>query len=358
MKKSELSVIIPVYNGQDYIGRCLDSVLRQRAVENYEIIVVNDGSTDNTGAILKWFADKNKNIHVITQANGGVSVARNNGIRASHGEYVTFVDCDDMVGMNIKMFEPYLQYASTKSRIGNLNMACAHVPVPEPTDAYFDDGYFVNMLTAAHDTNADVVLGGKITINNDEIYIRRHAYDKDVLYGTAPKDKDTVLLQADMRENANFALYRRNLLDTHRLRFLTNMKLDEDMLFCMLAVLYARRVATVQDVTYFYNRHGNTLSNILDSDERIKKYQIADIQRFSYLLHELGKMPQYAKTFNYWMNEYSRKASRYPDGYNNFAPWQCYQACQEPECSGCFIAAAMREQFKQNIETYLNIRAR
>ena len=105
----ELSIIIPVYNCEKYIIRCLGSILRQQDSDKYEIIVVNDGSTDNTANKLNKFAPKYKNIKVIHQKNAGVSVARNVGISASHGKYVTFVDGDDIVGINAKAFDKHLQ---------------------------------------------------------------------------------------------------------------------------------------------------------------------------------------------------------------------------------------------------------
>ena len=137
MKKTELSIIIPVYNGQDYIVRCLDSILHQRDAGHYEIIVVNDGSIDNTSNILNSIAKSNKNVPIIHQKNGGVSVARNNGIRAAHGKYVTFVDCDDMVGLNINAFDKYFINLSHQSNIGNMKISSVHDVLPYITQQHF-----------------------------------------------------------------------------------------------------------------------------------------------------------------------------------------------------------------------------
>lgn len=353
MQSQELSIIVPVYNGQDYILSCVDSILRQKDSDKYEIIIVDDGSVDDTPKILDAIAKINKNIRVIHQKNGGVSVARNNGIAASCGKYITFVDCDDMVGLNINAFDKYFISPSSVSNIGNMKITTVHKVLPLMTNLHFDTGYFVNMLRATRDTNADVVLGGKITLNQDEIYMRRHGYENDFVYDSEPNNKDILLRQADRRENANFALYRREMLDKYNLRFMANMKLDEDMLFCMLAVLYAERVATVKDVTYFYNRHENTLSNIVDYDKRMEKQKVADIQRFSYLLNELGRMPRYSKTFTYWIKEYSKKGTKYICEPGEFPPMNCHYFCNESECAGCFIADGMREQFQTNIQKYL-----
>lgn len=88
---AKVSVIIPVYNGAATIGRALASVFAQTFAD-YEVVVVNDGSTDDTASVLAGYGDR---IRVVTQANRGLPAARNSGIRASSGEYVAFIDDDD-----------------------------------------------------------------------------------------------------------------------------------------------------------------------------------------------------------------------------------------------------------------------
>lgn len=356
MNKQDLSIIIPVYNGQDYIAGCLGSVLRQQNSEKYEIIVVNDGSTDNTTNILKRITHKHPNIHIINQKNAGVSVARNNGIKFSHGKYVTFIDCDDMVGLRADTFAPYFSRSIRQPCIGNLEIANAHTVPNKLNNTYFDNKFFVNMLHAAHDTNADVVMGGKITINRDDVYLRKHLYKYSQEYTTFSDDKHIALRQADVRENANFALYRREMLKKHRLCFMNNMNLDEDMLFCMLATLYAEHVATVHDVTYLYNRHSNTLSNITDKSEEKSKYTIATLQRYSIFLNELRKYPQYHEIFTYWFKRFSQEGEKYADNntITEFPPRTCATQCYEKSCNGCFIAEAMCENLSTKITQYLN----
>ena len=91
--RSFVSVIIPVYNAEKYIARCLESVLSQQGVQ--EIIVVNDGSTDDTLKIVEKYVKKNSKIKLINQKNQGVSIARNKGIENSKSKYITFIDADD-----------------------------------------------------------------------------------------------------------------------------------------------------------------------------------------------------------------------------------------------------------------------
>ena len=98
----KVSVILPVYNVADYLPKCLDSLLAQDLPHNeYEIIVVNDGSTDNSGEIAQQYADKYANITLINQENQGLSGARNTGIKHAKGDYIQFVDSDDYLEENV-----------------------------------------------------------------------------------------------------------------------------------------------------------------------------------------------------------------------------------------------------------------
>ena len=95
-----LSIVVPVYNAELYLAECLDSLLDQDiSKEEYEIICVNDGSTDNSAVILSEYSSQN--VTVITQENSGVSVARNTGIAEAKGDYIWFVDADDFIGKQI-----------------------------------------------------------------------------------------------------------------------------------------------------------------------------------------------------------------------------------------------------------------
>lgn len=96
MEEKKVSIIVPAYNIQDYLGRCLDSLLNQ-SYHNLEIIVVDDGSSDKTAEILDMYAEKDKRIIAIHQKNQGVSVARNRGLDIATGNYIGFTDGDDMV---------------------------------------------------------------------------------------------------------------------------------------------------------------------------------------------------------------------------------------------------------------------
>ena len=96
MNKELISIVIPVYNVENYLEKCLNSVINQ-TYKNLEIIVVNDGSTDKSGDICDKYSEIDKRIKVIHKKNGGLSDARNAGINVAKGKYIGFVDSDDYI---------------------------------------------------------------------------------------------------------------------------------------------------------------------------------------------------------------------------------------------------------------------
>lgn len=93
--KCKVSFVIPVYNAEQYLRECIDSIVGQGGFDSAEIILVDDGSSDGSGAICDIYSERFKNIKAVHQKNSGVSAARNNGIAQSSGEYITFADADD-----------------------------------------------------------------------------------------------------------------------------------------------------------------------------------------------------------------------------------------------------------------------
>lgn len=96
----EISVIIPVFNVENYLGKCLDSVLDQ-TFNDFEVILINDGSTDGSAAICEEYSRQNERIYYISQENQGLGRTRNIGVDAAHGKYILFVDSDDYIARNM-----------------------------------------------------------------------------------------------------------------------------------------------------------------------------------------------------------------------------------------------------------------
>lgn len=130
-----ISVIIPAYNIEKYIVRCLESVCRQ-TYPNLEIIVVDDGSSDNTGRIADDFAKKDKRITVIHKENAGVSAARNTGLDCAQGDYIGFVDGDDMIDSDMYelLMQNALKYQADISHCGY------QMVFPNRVDYYYNTG--------------------------------------------------------------------------------------------------------------------------------------------------------------------------------------------------------------------------
>ena len=100
MEKPLLSVIVPVYKAEKYIHRCVNSILNQ-TLKSLELILVDDGSPDNSGAICDEYAKKDSRVKVIHKENGGAASARNTGIKEARGEYIGFCDADDYLNCNM-----------------------------------------------------------------------------------------------------------------------------------------------------------------------------------------------------------------------------------------------------------------
>ncbi len=100
MSFPEITIIIPVYNNEKYIKRCMDSVLAQ-SYKNYEVILIDDGSKDRSGKICDSFVSENENIYVIHQENKGVATSRKIGVDAARGKYITFIDPDDYIATDM-----------------------------------------------------------------------------------------------------------------------------------------------------------------------------------------------------------------------------------------------------------------
>ena len=94
INKKKLSIIIPVFNVEEYLPKCIESVVNQ-TYDNLEILLINDGSTDNSGVICDNFAHKDERVKVVHKENGGLSAARNLGLSLATGHYIAFLDSDD-----------------------------------------------------------------------------------------------------------------------------------------------------------------------------------------------------------------------------------------------------------------------
>jgi CDP-glycerol glycerophosphotransferase len=205
----KISVVIPAYNGEKWIAQCIENVLCQTH-KNIEIIVVDDGSTDSTAAIASSYGS----VKVISQTNQGLSVSRNAGAAAATGEYIHFLDVDDLLNREY--------YAAMVDAIGA-------------------------------DTKVDMVFGGFENETLPDFSIRY----KSRLLLVALEDKLSVTNVTQMAFAWRY-LIRRAFLEQHRLTFIPG-RLMEDMPFTLEAVAHAGTVVTAPGATYHYMKRGGSI---------------------------------------------------------------------------------------------------
>lgn len=151
---AKVTIIVPIYNGESFIDRCIKSVLSQ-TYKDYILVLVNDGSTDNSGLICSEYASKYSNIIYISKENGGEGSARNAGLNVVKTEYVTFLDCDDELPMDA--LDIYLKsirktdmvvgglYKREKNRVKTYNPEARTVSgTANIVDTIISDMYFIN----------------------------------------------------------------------------------------------------------------------------------------------------------------------------------------------------------------------
>lgn len=212
--KDKISIVVPVYNTEKYLKRCIDSILGQ-SHSNIEVILVDDGSTDESGRICDEYAQKDIRVQVIHQKNGGQSVARNVGLKYISGDYIGFVDSDDWIHKNMYSY----------------------------------------LLTILKNTNSDVADIEHISCRNERIKLRPVKEKVKVFHGKN-------ILKEYLRKNEYAVwrkLYKRRLWD--HVEF-DEGKINEDVVSNFQALMEADvMVASNQIFYYYYNNSGSITNN-------------------------------------------------------------------------------------------------
>jgi len=205
-KCSKVSIVIPAYNTEQYIERCIESCLGQ-TYQNIEVVVVNDGSQDRTEQILNEYASKDSRLSIVNQANSGVSVARHKGVEYSTGEWIMFVDSDD-----------YLQ-----------------------TDA-------VELLyDAVQNNNAQIASGVLFIVKKNKI----SGQYKNVLSHDANKETvATALLTEQVSGSLCGKIFQKELFKNVEME--TGLKMGEDFLVCLQLFDQAEKIKTIDTFVYGY----------------------------------------------------------------------------------------------------------
>lgn len=216
MKEKTISIIIPAYNAEKKLGECIESIEAQ-TYRNIEIIIINDGSKDNTKIICSEKADKYNNIIVINQENKGVSLTRNVGIDKATGDYIMFVDSDDFIEKN--MLESMLKKNEYDLVISN-----------------YKKYYNKNRI-----------------INNEAIV------NKEYSKSTFLKEFWT-LYNANLINSPCFRLYKNDIIKNENIRFNSNYELGEDLIFNLEYIDKCERISVINEYLYNYRYSEQSLT--------------------------------------------------------------------------------------------------
>lgn len=239
----KISIIVPVYNVEQYVGECIESILNQ-SFKNIELILINDGSKDNSGFICDEYAKKDNRIKVIHKKNEGVSIARNIGIKNASGEYIAFVDSDDLVDKEI----------------------------------------YTTMLQVIEETGSDLVMCRYKKIYNDgkkELALeplREGLYDKEQIFnnlildmiGNDPSDMSKPLIMGSIWR----CLYKKEIIDKYKIEF-PIIKIAEDMLFHLYYLVACKKVYVVEQALYYYRYNElSATKNYINNLWEVLMYQL------------------------------------------------------------------------------------
>ena len=281
MINPSISIIIPVYNVEKYIRRCIDSIIAQ-TFENWELILVDDGTHDNSGAICDEYSKLDPRIKVYHKENGGVSVARNYALDRAKGDYVIFVDSDD----------------------------------------YIDAGCVETLMHEAIHNNLDLLQFG----------IRRISEAGNVLsiseLGTPVVCKEDYFKLGRYNVCVAGSLYRRCLIQKYNIRFMEGLKHGEDQLFYFSFLDKALRIRSIPQVFYNYLLNYSSATSKAKSKDQINSIMILSS---AFENHSIFKNHFYSvinKTLKYILVNFDLSVSEYICLYNRYYHPNCNEDLQ------------------------------
>ncbi|MCD8377341.1 MAG: glycosyltransferase [Candidatus Gastranaerophilales bacterium] len=237
----KISVIVPIYNAEPYLSRCLESILNQ-TLSDIEIICVNDGSDDNSAKILEEYSKKDERIFVITQENGGMSAARNTGVDCAKGEFIGFVDADDFI----------------------------------------EKDFYLKLYNAAKSNSAEVSCGC-IVRENDKKQKKLVEYKKGQIFeGIKEKFNAAKVPQYCFIWNK---IYLRETLIRENIRFIDGIYY-EDMAYTPEVMIKINRLVVVPNVYYHYCKHPN--SAIKKDTDKVRADKLSVQKKLVELCDEYG----------------------------------------------------------------------
>lgn len=260
--KPKVSIIIPVYNTEKYLAKCLQSLVEQ-TLRDIEIICINDGSTDDCAKILSKFAEQDSRIKVLNQENMGQSCARNAGIRIAKGDYIGFIDSDDYA--KNEMFEKLLTNIEQFS--SDFSMCSVEV---------FNEK---NKKTTCHDPYLSLDIFNKI--HEDNAFTHKDCSDFLFRICVTPWNK----------------LFRKEFLLTNNIFFEENINF-EDNVFTLKALLYAKKMSIIKEALVVYRKESETSYTFGKDDyKKLDFFKITELEEN--ILRETDTFNLYRKYFQF-----------------------------------------------------------
>lgn len=223
----QLSIIIPVYNVEKYLCSCLESMFRQNLNDNcFEVIIVNDGSKDSSIETIRDIIDAHPNVFVIEQSNQGVSVARNNGLSAAKGDYVFFMDSDDLL----------------------------------------IDNSFSDILDDAVQYQPDILIADFVKMTDNDINNGLRPSSTTYTSTVIPEGRAAIEYLNPRECFVWRALYKRSFLNEYSLRFLPGIYF-EDILFTIECYLRCRKCIRANHLFYIYRQHPNSIVSAINKQK-------------------------------------------------------------------------------------------
>lgn len=217
----KISIIVPVYNSEKFLEKCILSVLNQTFKE-FELILINDGSTDRSKEICDYYRNKDNRVKVVHKFNTGVSETRNIGLDISTGEYVCFIDSDDYI--DSRMLEELYNYTEN----GYIDIIVSGMYFER-----YDNGSWENKIEYYEAYNIQQIK-----------YLIKNLFESYLLYNPVGK------------------LYKKEIIDIHNIRFDKNMSFGEDPVFNCEFMKYISNIKNIDKCYYNYVKHGDTSLSI------------------------------------------------------------------------------------------------
>ena len=231
----KVSVILPIYSKEKYLDRCINSILHQ-TLEDIEVILVNDGSSDNSLDICKKYEKLDDRVKVIDQENRGVSAARNSGLTIAKGQFITFVDPDDWIERNMYL-RMYNHCINTQADICLCN--------------YYKD-------------NGKKVI--PVTINCAQYILTRNEIIHEIMLNMiAPKDIDSK--KNSLMGSVWRLMIKKELITKNDINFPLNIPLMEDLIFCLKVFSKATKVCIDSNHHYHYCIQEGSASTVYRSNK-------------------------------------------------------------------------------------------